>query len=136
MTIAFRVRRGVPCLAWSAKKILKKSTYDKVVIQNNIPLIWAIKLSKYEGEYIYHLHNIPRINAKCKELFSKCKCFLCVSEYVGKAISNIDNPIGPISEDKIRVLYNCVDTRLFRPKEINTANVEMKKCPKFWPKRN
>lgn len=108
---------------WNVKKILKKSKYDKVVIQNNIPLIWAIKLSKYEGDYIYHLHNIPRINAKCKELFSKCKCFLCVSEYVGKVISNIDNPIGPIPEDKIRVLYNCVDTRLFRPKEINKQDL-------------
>ncbi|MBQ4408700.1 MAG: glycosyltransferase family 4 protein [Bacteroidales bacterium] len=112
---------------WKAKKILKETKYDKVVLQNNIPLIWAIKLSKYKGDYIYHLHNIPRINAKCKELFSKCKRFLCVSEYVGKAISNIDNPIGPIPEDKIRVLYNCVDTRLFRPKEINKQDL----CKQF-----
>lgn len=112
---------------WKAKKILKKTKYDKVVLQNNIPLIWAIKLSKYKGDYIYHLHNIPRINAKCKELFSKCKRFLCVSEYVGKAISNIDNPIGPIPEDKIRVLYNCVDTNLFRQKEINKQGL----CKQF-----
>lgn len=112
---------------WNTKKILKKTKFDKVIIQNNIPLIWAIKLSKYEGDYIYHLHNIPRINAKCKELFSKCKRFLCVSKYVGKAISNIDNPIGPIPEDKIRVLYNCVDTNLFKQKEIDKQEL----CKQF-----
>lgn len=93
--------------------ILKMNKYDKVVLENNIPLAWIIKLSKYKGEYYYHFHNIPRINAGCKSVFENCKSIICVSKFVGEQICLETNPIGPISTTKIKVLYNCVDTKKF-----------------------
>lgn len=104
---------------WKANKLLKSEDIDKVVIQNNIPLAWVIRLSSYKGNYYYHLHNTPRTNAKCLPVFQKCKAYLCVSKSVGDDICSNDNPIGPVPQDKIRVLYNCIDTGLFREKDIN-----------------
>lgn len=106
---------------YKSKKILKKGGYDKVVLENNVPLAWVIKLSKYNGDYYYHFHNIPRINAKCKDVFQNCTGILCVSEFVAKQIQRADNPIGPISPEKTRVLYNCIDTDHFS--RVNNQNV-------------
>lgn len=106
-----------------AKSILKKVSYDKVVLENNVPLAWIIKLSNYNGDYYYHFHNIPRINAKCKEVFQNCTAILCVSEFVAKQIQRADNPIGPISPEKTRILYNCIDTDHFS--RVNDQNVIM-----------
>ena len=103
---------------WKASGVLKRETYKKVILQNNIPLAWAIKLSRYSGEYYYHLHNIPRINAKCKSVFEQCNGYLCVSSSVACDISSEKNPIGPLPTNKIKVLYNCIDTKRFCKKNI------------------
>lgn len=96
-----------------SSNMLKKSRYDKVVFENNIPLASIIKISKYKGEYYYHLHNVPRINFNCKKVFENCTGYLCVSNYVGNEIAKPENPIGPIDHNKIFTLYNCIDTKKF-----------------------
>lgn len=95
-------------------KMLKKCNYDKLIIENNIPMAWIIKLSKYKGDYYYHLHNVPRINARCKDIFTNTRRILCVSNYVSRRIQSTYSPIGPINSENIRTFYNCVDTSLFR----------------------
>ncbi len=95
-------------------KLIKSTDFEKIILENNIPLAWIIKLSKFKREYYYHFHNIPRLNAKCKEVFLGCEKILCVSDYVGKQIESSNNPIGPIGRNKIHTLYNCVDTVLFK----------------------
>lgn len=97
-----------------ASRYLKKNKYDKAVIENNVPMAWIIRLSKYKGDYYYHFHNIPRINAGCKKVFDNAAGFLCVSDYVANRIQKNDNPIGPVALSKTMTLYNCVDTLLFR----------------------
>ncbi len=97
-----------------SSKILKKNHFDKVVLENNVPLAWTIKLSKYSGEFYYHFHNIPRLDAKCREVFEKCTAYLCVSGFVGSCITSDESAIGKIPEENIRVLYNCIDTRRFK----------------------
>lgn len=92
-----------------SSKIIKNTSYDKIVLENNIPLAWIIKLSKYCGEYYYHFHNVPRINAKAKDVFNSCTGFLCVSRFVGNQIISKENAIGPIDKNKVKILYNCVD---------------------------
>lgn len=94
--------------------ILKKNTFENIIIENNIPLIWTIRLSNYKGKYYYHLHNVPRINAMCTKEFKNCTGYLCVSKFVGNQIASEQNPIGPIEEKKIKILYNCIDSDLFR----------------------
>lgn len=96
-------------------KTLKNSTFDKVVLENNIPMAWAIRLSRYKGEYYYHFHNVPRINARCKAVFNNCTGFLCVSDFVADEIASKNNAIGPQAKSKIKTLYNCIDTKQFRP---------------------
>ena len=93
---------------------MKTNDYEKIVLENNIPLAWIIRKSKYKGDYYYHLHNIPRINAGCKKIFQKATAILCVSNYVAEQIQKPDNPIGPINPEKTKVLYNCIDTNHFQ----------------------
>lgn len=111
---------------WKASGILKRGSFDKVVLQNNIPLAWTIKLSGYKGAYYYHLHNVPRINAKCKDVFDRCVGFLCVSQFVGGEICREDCPIGPVSADKVKVIYNCIDTDHFSRKTIDKNRLREK----------
>lgn len=96
-------------------KFLKKNQFDKLILENNIPIAWIIKLSHYSGQYYYHLHNVPRINAKCKKVFDKCAGYLCVSKYVATQIESKNNAIGPIDLKKIKITYNAIDTDLFKP---------------------
>ena len=96
-----------------SSRILKRNYYDKVVLENNIPLALIIKKSKYNGQFFYHLHNIPRVNMNCKDIFKKCNGYICVSNYVGKEITSDENPIGPIDNNKVKTLYNCIDTKKF-----------------------
>lgn len=99
--------------------ILKSSHYDKVLIENNIPLVWSIRLSNYNGDFYYHLENVPRINARSKAVFKQCTRFVCCSKFVGNEIQKEDNPIGPIDSSKISVVYNCIDTNLFRHRDVS-----------------
>lgn len=101
-----------------ASFVLKKQSFDKIIIENNIPLAWISKLSQYKGELFYHFHNLPRTNAHCKEVFSACKYF-CVSDFVAKEIQQKSCPIGPIKKENIYVLKNCVDVDLFTIKNLN-----------------
>lgn len=112
-----------------SKKYLKNNIYDKIVIENNILLSWIIRLSNYKGEYYYHLHNVPRINAKCEKILKNCTGYLCVSQFLANEISSKKNPIGPIDNAKIKVLHNCIDTKIFKP--INNENVKIKFKNKF-----
>lgn len=98
-----------------SSSILKHLDTDKVVLENNIPLAWIIRLSHYQGEYYFHLHNVPRINGECRDVFRNCTGYLCVSEFVAKEIESKNNPIGPIDISKIRILYNSIDTNAFYP---------------------
>lgn len=105
-----------------ASKLLMKTNYDKVIFENNIVLANIIKKAKYKGEYYYHLHNVPRINANCKEVFHNCTGYICVSKYVGNEIQKETNPIGPIDKDRIKIVYNCVDKDIFK----NSITLEQK----------
>lgn len=96
-------------------RIVDSGSWDKVILENNMPLAHAIKKSHYQGDYYYHLHNVPRTDAHCKEVFSNCTGYLCVSDYVGDCIHSSENAIGPIPRERIKCLYNSIDTHAFRP---------------------
>lgn len=100
---------------YKASKILRKEKPKTVVLEHNIPMAWMIKWGKYRGRYFYHLHNIPRVNAWCKDVFCNCEHFLCISQFMANEIKTSHNAIGPVAEHKISLLYNCINTSLFRP---------------------
>lgn len=120
--VSYRSMFSLFFFIYKASRILRKNIFDSVVIENNIPLIWTIRLSQYRGKYYYHLHNVPRINAFCKKEFKKCDGFLCVSSFIAEQIKTDKNPIGPIESQKIKVLYNCVDINQFK----YTKNIDEK----------
>ncbi|NRO86962.1 glycosyltransferase family 4 protein [Lactobacillus helveticus] len=97
-----------------SSSFLKRAKTDKVILENNIPLALIIKLSNYRGQYYYHLHNVPRINAGCRNVFKNCTAYLCVSKYVCNQIESIKNPIGPVSPKKVRILHNAINTNRFK----------------------
>lgn len=98
-------------------RILSQNNYDKVLIENNIPVFMIFKglIKKYNHKYYFHLHNVPRTSAWCKKIIQNSERILCVSDFVGKEIVKDDNPIGPIKKSKIKIFYNCIDTSIFRP---------------------
>lgn len=98
-----------------ASSVVRKGAYDSVVLEHNIPQAWIIKLSGYKGKYFHHLHNEPRVNAKCKDVFERCEKFLCISQFMANDILSEHNPIGPVRPEQIALLYNCIDTNKFRP---------------------
>lgn len=118
----------------SSNHILKNHCYDRVILENNILMAWIIKLSKYKGNYTYHFHNIPRVSAGCKDVFENANSIFCVSNYVAKRIQSKDSPIGSINPTKTKILYNCVNTTLFR--QIDDQNILEKERNKFGIKQD
>ena len=111
---------------FKSSRIIKKLNFDAVVLEHNIPQVWMIKWSGYNGKYFHHLHNLPRTNAKCMDALNKCTKFLCISQYMVNDIMSEDSPIGPVSLVRTKILFNCIDTSLFRP--IERENLKVNKA--------
>lgn len=107
--------------------ILRKGHFDIALLEHNIPMIWMMKWSGFKGKYFHHLHNIPRTNAKCKWGISRCDGFICISQFMAEEIMSKHNPIGPVPASKIHLLYNTIDTNLFKPiPDLDTVSLRKK----------
>lgn len=107
--------------------ILRKGHFDIALLEHNIPMIWMMKWSEFKGKYFHHLHNIPRTNAKCKWGISRCDGFICISQFMAEEIMSKHNPIGPVPASKIHLLYNTIDTNLFKPiPDLDTVSLRKK----------
>lgn len=111
----------------NSRKIIKYTDADKIVIENNIPLALCFKNTKYKGQWYYHLHNVPRIDAKSRDVMQRTTKFLCVSQFVANEICSEKSAIGKVPSNKVEILYNCIDTDLFRPiKKDNQRIIELR----------
>lgn len=106
---------------------LKKSDFDVVVLENNVVISWIIKLAKYNKKYIYHFHNIPRSSARCLEVFENCDEYICVSNFLANELTKNDCAIGKIDSNKIKVVYNSIDTNLFKIQDEKKKKITRKK---------
>lgn len=99
-------------------RILKKNEYDYVIIENTARLFWSIKLfgnrKKYKGKVYYHLHNEPKKLGGCENVIKDCKEIICVSNYICKVLSSEKNVLYINDKEKLKVLYNCIDTKKFQ----------------------
>lgn len=100
---------------FKSSRLIQRNKYDTIVLEHNIPQVWMIRWSGFKGKYFHHLHNLPRTNAKCMDALNKCSKFLCISQYMVDDIMREDSPIGPVSKERSKILFNCIDTSLFRP---------------------
>ncbi len=110
---------------YKANKIVSKTDAEKIVIENNMVLARLMRNKRYKGQWYYHLHNIPRIDAGCREQFQKVTKFICVSQFVADKISQENSAIGQIEKEKTIVLFNCIDTRKFT--YIDPSNPKLEK---------
>lgn len=114
-SISFRSLFSLLYYMYKAKGIVNKLDFDNIVIENNIPMALVFKKRRKNYNIFYHLHNIPRIDAKCRDVMKGVKKFICVSQFVANSICSEHSAIGQIPNEKTSILYNCVDTDLFRP---------------------
>ena len=110
---------------FKSSRLIKKGSFNSIVLEHNIPMVWMIKLSGYQGKYFHHLHNLPRTNAKCKGALGKCSKFLCISQYMMNYIMGKECAIGPVSSDKAKILFNCIDTSKFKPIDKSELSLTM-----------
>ncbi|KRL02603.1 glycosyltransferase family 4 protein [Liquorilactobacillus capillatus] len=106
---------------------LRKRNFDAVIIENNMIFcnVFRNLKTKYSEKYYVHLHNVPRINGKCKKIIQEAKKIICVSNYVGEQVAKSNSVIGPISKKKITTCYNCVDTKVFRQIKKTSSKLEL-----------
>lgn len=121
--ISFKSPFSLIYYIFKAKKVIRNTDANKIVLENNIPLVHVIKNSSFKGEWYYHFHNIPRIDAACRNEFKRVSKYLCVSQFVANQICSNDSAIGRIDTNKATVLLNCVDTKLFRPIERSNPQI-------------
>ena len=108
---------------FKSSRFIKKEDFEAVILEHNIPMVWMIKWSGYKGKYFHHLHNLPRTNAKCMGTLNKCAKFLCISQYMVNDIMDEASPIGPVAKERTQILFNCIDTSLFRPIERSKLSI-------------
>lgn len=108
-----------------ARRLVRRENSDCIVLENNIPLALILKGNRFHARVCYHLHNVPRINAKCRDVFKRVDDYICVSGFVADEVAKKTNPIGPVPNEKMRILYNCVDTNEFRPIERDSQTLRI-----------
>lgn len=94
------------------KKLLKKYPVDILILEASSQLSFLLKKDFPTIPIIQHLHNIPEgMFLKSNRWGVSSDGYMCVSRFIArKCIEKIR-----INEDKLDVLYNSVDTNLFRP---------------------
>ena len=101
--------------------LLHKEHFDRVVFENQMALLWALKykdnLKKYEGKYDFHLHNHPARYAKAEKLAAGCRRIIGVSQFIGKAFAE---KIGvPYQKPQFTVLRNTSDETVFTKEKVS-----------------
>lgn len=101
----------------SVAKILKKQTFDKVIFENSIPVMFAMKLygnkKRYKGKYYLHIHSVPRKYYGNEKIVRDSEAMICISEYVANSILS-DKTLN-FDSSKIRIMYNCINADCFKP---------------------
>lgn len=94
-------------------KVLKKynlDNYDAVIVENRPNFVIPI-YRKIKGKIILHIHNdyLNKDIPNSKDILEKCHSVITVSNYIKKRVLSL----GDKYENKVHVLHNCTDTRIF-----------------------
>ena len=99
------------------EKVLKEGDFDRVIFENSVPVLLAMKnrknAKKYAGRYYLHMHAVPRQYYGNKKQVQKVKKLITVSDYVSRAITN-DKRLN-MSINQTVVMRNCIDHDKFYP---------------------
>ncbi len=101
---------------YKCSKLLKKNSYDKVLLENHpsqyLALKWHKNYLKYKDNYYYHCHNEFPSTYGCEEIIRDTKNIFCVSEFRKNTIVKYMN----IDENRFSVLKNVVDGNVISKK--------------------
>ncbi len=92
------------------KKLKKENKkYDAIIVENNPFAVLQLRKIYNDIPIIFHLHNdyLNSNTKKCKEILNQYDKIIAISEYIKKRIETIG------STDKIKVIYNGINTRSF-----------------------
>lgn len=99
------------------EKVLKKGDFDRVIFENSVPALLAMKnrknAKKYDGKYYLHMHAVPRQYYGNKKQVQNVKKLITVSDYVSRAITG--DPKLKMSINQTVVMRNCIDHEKFYP---------------------
>lgn len=100
-------------------RVLKKNDFDRVIFENSVPVLLAMKsrknAKKYEGKYYLHMHAVPRQYYGNIKQVRNVKKLITVSDYVSKAIT--DDPRLKMDISRTVVMRNCIDHERFCPQD-------------------
>lgn len=117
---------------WKNALLLKRENYDCVIVENTARLYLCLKIcgnkARYRNKVVYHLHNEPQKLAGCRDIIAASNAILCISQYIKDSILAPDSPLHIQDEQKVRVLYNRIDTTKFYP----FSRAEKEKCRKLF----
>ena len=109
-------------------KMLNSMDFDRVMIENHATLLMTMKkhknYKKYEGKYIYHLHNEQKSLYGCEEVLANIKRVVTVSEYISSCICE---KVPKLNKNSVKVWRNCVDNKRFGSAEAKRMAIK-KRC--------
>lgn len=99
---------------------LKGKEYDFILVEHSMRIYNSIKNT---SKMIYHLHcdvddENFRPKAVAREIINNSYCTLSVSEYTANSMNKI------VESEKNKVLYNCVDFKVFNPENVDNKFVK------------
>lgn len=104
---------------WKNAILLRKSNYDYIVFENTARLYWCLKLfnnrNRYKNKIIYHLHNEPKKLGGCRKEILQSDKIICISNYIKNSIIDERSILNFKHKERVFILKNCVDTKLFKP---------------------
>lgn len=107
-----------------SKKELNK--YDKIIFENGQDFIpYFKKKTNTQSDIVLHLHN-DYLNTKTsngKEIFDCCYEIWTVSNFIKSAVDELSDK----GTNKVKVLYNAVDTKLFSKKITENEKKNLKR---------
>lgn len=108
----------------SAGVYLHSHSFDRVVFENQMASLWALKykdnMKRYADRSILHLHNHPARYAHCEKIAAGLHKVIGVSSFI---VNDEAKKIGiPLNSQKLGVLKNCIDTDLFDPQTITAED--------------
>lgn len=110
----FKIKKIYNALWKKTAKLVAKRQYDYILVENNMILYEYVYKYNYNEKLIYHMHNDFDKRNKTpqyyKNITSSAYKILTVSEYIKNRCNSIEKT------DKVKVLYNCIDTERYNKK--------------------
>lgn len=103
------------CFLRHASRLLHDGGFDKVVVENDMLLFWALRMRnnsvRYKKRYYLHIHNRIRRSFFCSKCAADSNKVILVSNFIRL---NLPEFLKPAQASRTVVLKNCADWSFFQ----------------------